>query len=71
MTAQPAVLKIRRPEDWHVHLRDDDMLRTVLPYTSRYFGLAIIRPNLTPPITTLAKSIAYRERILAALPAGH
>lgn len=71
MTAQPAVLKIRLPDDWHVHLRDDDMLRTVLPYTSRYFGRAIIMPNLTPPITTLAQAIAYRERILAALPAGH
>lgn len=71
MTAQPAVLKIRRPDDWHIHLRDDDMLRTVLPYTSRYFGRAIIMPNLTPPITTLAQAIAYRERILAALPAGH
>lgn len=71
MTAQPAVLKIRRPDDWHVHLRDDEMLRTVLPYTSRYFGRAIIMPNLTPPITTLAQAIAYRERILAALPAGH
>ncbi|OZI14545.1 dihydroorotase [Sodalis-like symbiont of Philaenus spumarius] len=71
MTAQPEVLKIRRPDDWHVHLRDDDMLRTVLPYTSRYFGRAIIMPNLTPPITTLAQAIAYRERILATLPAGH
>lgn len=71
MTVQPAVLKIRRPDNWHVHLRDDDMLRTVLPYTSRYFGRASIMPNLTPPITTLAQAIAYRERILAALLAGH
>ncbi|MGP4123703.1 MAG: dihydroorotase [Sodalis sp. (in: enterobacteria)] len=70
MTVQPASLKIRRPSDWHVHLRDDNMLRTVLHYTSRYFGQAIIMPNLTPPITTLAHAIAYRKRILAMLPAG-
>lgn len=71
MTQQPAILKIRRPDDWHVHLRDDNILRTVLPYTSRYFGRAIIMPNLTPPITSLAQARAYRERILSALPAGH
>ncbi|CUX97220.1 dihydroorotase [Candidatus Hoaglandella endobia] len=71
MTAQPAVLKIRRPDDWHVHLRDDKMLRLVLPYTSRYFCRAIIMPNLTPPITTLVQAIYYRERILAAVPSGH
>lgn len=71
MTAQSAAIKIRRPDDWHVHLRDGEMLRTVLPYTSRYFGRAIIMPNLVPPITTLSQAIAYRERILAALPTGH
>ncbi|AFP85157.1 dihydroorotase [secondary endosymbiont of Ctenarytaina eucalypti] len=71
MTIQPTMLKIRRPDDLHVHVRDDDMLRTVLPYTSRYFGRAIIMPNLTPPITTLSRAISYRERILAALPPGH
>lgn len=71
MIAQPTVLTIRRPDDWHVHLRDHDMLRTVLPYTSRYFGRAIIMPNLMPPITTIAQAIVYRERILAALPASH
>ncbi|MCR3756538.1 MAG: dihydroorotase [Sodalis sp. Ppy] len=71
MTAQLTVLRIRRPDDWHVHLRDDEMLRTVLPYTSQYFGRAIIMPNLIPPVTTLAQAIAYRERILAALPIGH
>ncbi|HEN3565974.1 TPA: dihydroorotase [Yersinia enterocolitica] len=71
MTAQPQTLKIRRPDDWHIHLRDDEMLSTVLPYTSEVFARAIVMPNLTPPITTVASGIAYRERILAAIPAGH
>ena len=71
MTAQPQTLKIRRPDDWHIHLRDDEMLSTVLPYTSEVFARAIVMPNLTPPITTVANAIAYRERILAAIPAGH
>jgi dihydroorotase len=71
MTATPQVLKIRRPDDWHIHLRDDEMLSTVLPFTSEVFGRAIVMPNLTPPVTTVAAAIAYRERIMAALPAGH
>ncbi|EKN3569451.1 dihydroorotase [Yersinia enterocolitica] len=71
MTAQPQTLKIRRPDDWHIHLRDDEMLSTVLPYTSEVFARAIVMPNLTPPITTVTSTIAYRERILAAIPAGH
>ncbi|HDL7749152.1 TPA: dihydroorotase [Yersinia enterocolitica] len=71
MTVHPQTLKIRRPDDWHIHLRDDEMLSTVLPYTSEVFARAIVMPNLTPPITTVASAIAYRERILAALPAGH
>jgi len=71
MTAQPQALKIRRPDDWHIHLRDDDMLKTVLPYTSQVFGRAIVMPNLAPPITTIAAAISYRERILAAIPAEH
>ncbi|AIN47361.1 dihydroorotase [Candidatus Palibaumannia cicadellinicola] len=71
MTVQPVEIKIRRPDDWHVHLRDHDMLRTVLPYTSRYFGRAIIMPNIIPPITTIIQARAYRKRIIAALPAGH
>ncbi|MEH2920858.1 dihydroorotase [Samsonia erythrinae] len=70
MTAQPSTLKIRRPDDWHIHLRDDQMLETVLPYTSRIFGRAIVMPNLTPPITSIASAIAYRQRILAAVPQG-
>ncbi|MEC5341126.1 dihydroorotase [Brenneria populi] len=70
MTALPGTLKIRRPDDWHLHLRDDRMLETVLPYTSRFFGRAIVMPNLTPPIVSVAGATAYRRRILAALPAG-
>ncbi|WP_291972112.1 dihydroorotase [Candidatus Symbiopectobacterium sp.] len=70
MTTLSTVLKIRRPDDWHLHLRDDDVLATVLPFTSRHFGRAIVMPNLTPPITSIASALAYRERILAAIPAG-
>ncbi|MBN5270699.1 dihydroorotase [Serratia marcescens] len=71
MTAQPQVLKIRRPDDWHIHLRDDEMLKTVVPYTSQVFGRAIVMPNLVPPVTTMAAARAYRDRILAAVPQGH
>lgn len=60
-------LILRRPDDWHVHLRDDDMLRSVVGYTARRFGRAIVMPNLTPPVTTVAHAAAYRDRILAAL----
>ncbi|CND87021.1 dihydroorotase [Yersinia nurmii] len=70
MTAQSQTLKIRRPDDWHIHLRDDDMLARVLPYTSEVFGRAIVMPNLATPITTVSSAIAYRERILAAVPKG-
>ena len=61
-------LTIRRPDDWHVHLRDGAMLRTVAPYTARQFARAIVMPNLTPPVTTAAAAAAYRDRILATLP---
>ncbi|BEM27620.1 dihydroorotase [Serratia marcescens] len=71
MTAQPQVLKIRRPDDWHIHLRDDEMLKTVVPYTSQVFGRAIVMPNLVPPVTTVAAACAYRDRILAAVPQDH
>src|SRR6516225_3192518 len=60
---------LRRPDDWHVHLRDGAMLAAVLPFTAREFGRAIVMPNLVPPVTTVAAARAYRERILAALPA--
>ncbi len=71
MTAPSQVLKIRRPDDWHIHLRDGDMLNTVVPYTSEIYGRAIVMPNLVPPVTTVDAAIAYRQRILAAVPAGH
>lgn len=71
MTAKPQELLIRRPDDWHIHLRDDDMLQTVLPFTSEVSGRAIVMPNLVPPVTCMAAAIAYRERIMAALPTGH
>ena len=63
-------LTIRKPDDWHVHLRDGAMLKTVAPYTARQFARAIVMPNLVPPITTVAAASAYRERILAAAGAG-
>ena len=59
-----------RPDDWHLHLRDGTALAAVLPYTARQFGRAIVMPNLRPPVTTTAAAVAYRERIVAALPAG-
>ena len=59
-----------RPDDWHLHLRDGDAMRAVLPDTARRFARAIVMPNLKPPVTTVAQAAAYRERILAALPAG-
>jgi len=60
-------LIIRRPDDWHVHLRDGDMLRDVVNYTARQFGRAIVMPNLTPPVTTVEAGMAYRQRILKAV----
>jgi len=63
-------LILTRPDDWHLHLRDGDMLAAVLPDTARRFARAIVMPNLKPPVRTMADAAAYRERILAALPAG-
>lgn len=63
-------LTIRRPDDWHVHLRDGAMLAGVVGHTARQFARAIVMPNLTPPVTDVASAVAYRERILAAVPAG-
>ena len=69
--AKPGVsISIRRPDDWHVHLRDGAMLKAVLPYTARQFARGIIMPNLVPPVTRVADAVAYRTRILAARPAG-
>ncbi|WP_018151221.1 dihydroorotase [Leeia oryzae] len=63
-------LTLTRPDDWHLHLRDAEALAAVLPDTARQFGRAIIMPNLKPPVTTTELALAYRDRILAALPAG-
>jgi dihydroorotase len=63
-------LALRRPDDWHLHLRDGAMMAAMLPYTVRQFARAIIMPNLVPPVTTVAAAEAYRTRILKALPAG-
>ncbi|HWH23097.1 MAG TPA: dihydroorotase [Allosphingosinicella sp.] len=60
-------LVIRRPDDWHVHLRDGEMLKAVAPFTARQFARAIVMPNLSPPVTTVAAAQAYRDRIMTAL----
>ena len=61
-------ITIRRPDDWHLHVRDGEMLKAVLPYTARHFGRAILMPNLVPPLRTTQDAIAYRQRVKAALP---
>ncbi|MBI3045179.1 MAG: dihydroorotase [Betaproteobacteria bacterium] len=63
-------ITITRPDDWHLHLRDGEHLRSVLPDTARRFARAIVMPNLKPPVTTTQRALEYRGRILAALPAG-
>ncbi|MDD1641627.1 MAG: dihydroorotase [Methylococcaceae bacterium] len=63
-------LTITRPDDWHTHVRNGTILKTVLPHTARQFARAIIMPNLKPPVTTVAQALAYREEILQAVPAG-
>jgi dihydroorotase len=63
-------LTLTRPDDWHLHVRDGDALRTVVPHTAAQFGRAIIMPNLKPPVTTAAQALDYKARILAAVPAG-
>ncbi len=63
-------LTIRKPDDWHLHLRDGEMLKGILPETSRHFARAIIMPNLVPPVVTTADAEAYRGRIMAAIPEG-
>ncbi|MEG1771544.1 MAG: dihydroorotase [Comamonas sp.] len=71
MTTAPLdTLTITRPDDWHLHVRDGEALRTVVPHTAAQFGRAIIMPNLKPPVTTAEQALAYRERILAAVPQG-
>ena len=63
-------ITLTRPDDWHLHVRDGDALRTVVPHTAAQFGRAIVMPNLRPPVTTTAAALAYRDRIRAAVPAG-
>ncbi len=65
--ALPATITIRRPDDWHVHLRDGAMLQAVAHYTARQFARAIVMPNLVPPVTSVAAAEAYRGRIMAAV----
>ncbi|HEV8017489.1 MAG TPA: dihydroorotase [Steroidobacteraceae bacterium] len=63
-----SALTLRRPDDWHLHLRDGAALAAVLPFTAARFARAVVMPNLLPPVTTTAAALAYRDRILAALP---
>ena len=65
-----ATLTLTRPDDWHLHFRDGDVLRDVVPHTARQFARAIVMPNLKPPVTTTEMAAAYRQRIIAALPEG-
>ncbi len=69
-SAQASSITITRPDDWHLHLRDGATMAAVLPDTARQFARAIVMPNLKPPVTTTEQALAYRDRILAALPAG-
>ena len=68
MTTQPTTLTLTRPDDWHLHVRDGDALNTVVPHTAAQFARAVIMPNLRPPVTTAAQALAYKNRILAAVP---
>jgi dihydroorotase len=68
--SHPLEIEIRRPDDWHLHLRDGAAMAAVLPFTAARFARAIVMPNLKPPVTTTAAAIEYRARILAALPVG-
>ena len=70
MTEAAPTLSLTRPDDCHLHLRDGPTLAAVAPDTARRFGRAIVMPNLLPPVTTTAQALAYRERVLAAVPAG-
>src|SRR5205809_2965637 len=63
-------LTLTRPDDWHLHVRDGAALRAVVPHSARQFGRAIVMPNLRPPIVTVEQALAYRERIVAAVPEG-
>jgi len=64
------IITITRPDDWHLHLRDGEQLKAVVADTAKQFARAIVMPNLRPPVTTTDLAIAYRQRIMQALPAG-
>ena len=66
----PQELTIVRPDDWHLHVRDGAALRAVVPHSARQFGRAIVMPNLRPPIVTVEQALAYRDRVVAAVPEG-
>ena len=70
MNPTPQTLTLRRPDDWHLHVRDGAQLEAVVPFTARQFGRALVMPNLQPPMTTTDALAGYRARILAAVPAG-
>ncbi len=70
MSNAPQTLTLTRPDDWHLHVRDGAALASVVPHTAAQFGRAIIMPNLRPPVTTAAQALEYKQRILAAVPAG-
>ena len=61
-------ITIVKPDDWHLHVRDGEMLNSVMGFTAAHFGRAIIMPNLVPPVTTIADALAYRARVMAAVP---
>src|SRR5688572_13709870 len=70
MVKDVSEITLRRPDDWHLHLRDKEALRSILSFTAARFARAIVMPNLKPPVTTTDLALAYRQRILEALPAG-
>ena len=63
-------ISIIRPDDWHLHVRDGDILKDIIPHSAERFGRAIIMPNLNPPVTTTAQAQDYKQRIQAAIPEG-
>ncbi len=70
MPTSPDTLTLTRPDDWHLHVRDGEVLRTLVPHSAAQFARAIIMPNLRPPVTTTEQALAYRARIVGALPEG-
>ncbi|CAB5712996.1 Dihydroorotase [Delftia tsuruhatensis] len=70
MTAPLDTLTITRPDDWHLHVRDGEAMRSVVPHTAAQFARAVIMPNLKPPVTTAAQALEYKQRILSAVPEG-